>query len=33
MSFAPSARIRSILDSGAVSITTTVHGTPACRAA
>jgi len=33
MSFAPSARIRSIFDSGAASITTTVHGTPDCLAA
>src|SRR4029450_13180891 len=28
MSFAPSARIRSSFDFGAVSITTTAHGTP-----
>ena len=33
ISFAPSVRIRSIFDAGAVSITTTVHGTPACFAA
>src|SRR5439155_22675176 len=32
-SFAPNAFIRSIFDWGAVSITTTVQGTPAFRAA
>ena len=33
MSFAPSALMRSSFEVGAVSIATTVHGTPACRAA
>ena len=33
INFAPRARMRSTFDSGAVSMTTTVHGTPACRAA
>ena len=33
MSFAPSAFMRSIFAAGAVSIATTVHGTPAARAA
>ncbi len=33
MSVAPRAFMRSIFAAGAVSITTTEHGTPACRAA
>ena len=33
MSFAPSAFMRSIFEAGAVSIATTVQGTPAFRAA
>ena len=32
-SFAPSARMRSSFAAGAVSMATTVHGTPAARAA